>query len=193
MSFDNPTVFDDLLEGFLCYRILRPRYEEYVKKLELKGSEKVLDFGCGAGASSKPILKKLSDGGHLTCLDISHFWLKKAKKRFSKFNNVDFKIGDITIVDIPGKSYDLISIYYVLHDIDRYQRQKIINLLSSKLKDYGRLAIKEPIKKSHGMPVKEIRDLMNNSGLKEICFKMNKSHYFGIFKIGKENNKSLDR
>jgi len=182
MSFENPTLVHLFVEEFFNYRIRKPLYESHVKHMKLKGNEKVLDFGCGGGASSRPFLKELTKGGHLTCLDISKFWLSKAKKRFKNFSNVEFKLGDICKIDIPDPSFDVISIFDVLHDIVQDRRQDTVDTLSSKLKPGGKLFIKEPIRTRHGMPVDEIRYLMKRGGLKEVDFKINKSTYVGSYK-----------
>jgi len=182
MSFENPTLVHLFVEEFLNYRLRKPLYEAHVKHMKLKGNEKVLDFGCGGGASSQPFLKELTKGGHLTCLDLSKFWLSKAKKRFKDYSNVEFKLGDIFKIDIPDSSFDVISIFDVLHDIVQDRRQDTVDTLSSKLKPGGKLFIKEPIRKRHGMPVDEIRDLMKRGGLKEVDFKIKKSTYVGSYK-----------
>ncbi|MFC1957616.1 hypothetical protein ACFLX0_02245 [Chloroflexota bacterium] len=53
--------------------------------------------------------------------------------------------------------------------------------LSQKLKAGGLFFIREPTKKSHGMPVKEIEALLSDVGLKEIEHKATKSEYVGKY------------
>jgi len=182
MSFEKPTRLHVFVEMLFNYRIIKPLYDAHVKHMKLKGNEKVLDFGCGGGASSQPFLKELTKGGHLTCIDTSKYWLLKAEIRFKKYSNVEFKLGDISKIDIPDSSFDVISIFNVLHDIVQDRRLDTVDTLSTKLKPRGKLFIKEPIRKRHGMPVDEIRDLMKRSGLKEVDFKISKSTYVGSYK-----------
>jgi len=141
----------------------------------------VLDFGCGGGTGSKCLIKFLNENGHLTCVDTSSFWIEKANRRLKKYPNVECKLGDIRKLNVPDSSFDVISTIHTIHDIEPAERQDTVNALSRKLKKGGTLFIREPIKKSHGMPVEEIRTLLSNAGLKEAEHKENKSEYTGKF------------
>ena len=49
----------------------------YIKTLNLKGDENILDFKSASGAESRDLAKLLSkNGGHLTCIDTSSFWME---------------------------------------------------------------------------------------------------------------------
>ncbi|QZY55070.1 class I SAM-dependent methyltransferase [Crassaminicella profunda] len=181
MSFSNPTFMEIFIEKWLNNKIGVPVYNGYVKKLNLRGDEKVLEFGCGGGTCSKLMAKRLLKKGFLTCVDTSPFWIKKAQERMKNYKNVEFLLGDIGTLHIKDHYYDIVSIHFVLHDIEEYLRQNIIDVLSSKLKRNGKLYIREPIKKSHGMPFEEIRMLMKKSGLSENDFKIDKRKYTGVF------------
>jgi Methylase involved in ubiquinone/menaquinone biosynthesis len=155
-------------------------WRNYVKSLNLKGSEKILEYGSGSGALSRhiaPIL--LKGGGQLTCVDISQKWMNTIQKRMDKYPNVEFKLGTIFDMDIPDNSYDAVVIHYVLHDIEHDLRKEIVNVLSKKLKDGGKLYIREPLADNHGMPSAEIRGLMIKTGLNEIDFKINNARLVG--------------
>jgi len=180
-DFEKPSflfILEDIVKGFLGGLLL---YNPFIKTFGIKGNERVLDFGCGGGISSRCIAKKLTKGGFLTCVDTSIFWMKKAEKRLRKYNNVEFKTGDIRKLDIPDSSYDIVSIVHVIHDIGPELRQATVNSLAAKLKEGGRLFIIEPTKKSHGMSIEEIRTLMNNAGLVETNNTIKKSSYTGEF------------
>ncbi len=187
MSFNNPTGIDFLAEKWIHNKLAAPLYKGFVNKINLKGDEQVLDFGCGGGACSRHIAEKLLDGGKLTCVDASQPWVDVAKNRMQRYEQVNFAAGDIRILEIDEGIYDIVSIHFVLHDIDSHLRQDIVNALSRKLKQNGQLYIREPIKKSHGMPPEEIRQLMKIAGLEEIHGEVSKSMfikpmYMGIFK-----------
>jgi len=180
-DFEKPSflfVLEDILKNFLGGPLL---YSPYIKSLGIKGNERILDFGCGGGISSRCIAKKLTKGGFLTCVDTSKFWMKKAETRLRKYNNVEFKTGDIRDLDIPDSSYDIMSMVHVIHDIAPELRQAIVKSLAAKLKAGGKLFIIEPTKKTHGMPIEEIRTLMSNAGLVETNKSIKKSSYEGEF------------
>lgn len=188
-DFEKPSflfILEDRLKSFLGGPLL---YNPYIKNFGLKGDEKVLDFGCGGGAGSQCLMKFLGENGHLTCVDISGYWLKKTIRRLRKYPNVECKQGDIRELDIPDSSFDVIYIIHVIHDIGPVERQDIINALSRTLKRGGSLFIREPIKKSHGMPVGEIQALLSEAGLKEAEHTENKSEYTGKFQKTVKNRK----
>ena len=179
-DFEHPSmlfVLEDMLKGLIG----GPLYNPYIKTFGLKENEKVLDFGCGGGAGSRCLANLLNKNGHLTCVDTSPYWIKKARKRLEMYSNVECKSGDIRELDIPDSSLDVISTIHVIHDISPAERQGIVKALSRKLKTGGTLFIRERIAKSHGMPVSEIRSLLSDAGLKEIEHKETKSEYTGKY------------
>jgi ubiquinone/menaquinone biosynthesis C-methylase UbiE len=181
IDFEKPSkmfVFEDVLKNYLGGLIL---YNKYYRTFGLTGNEKVLDFGCGGGVGSKVLTKLLGETGSLTCVDLSGYWVKKAEKRLLNYPEVKVRQGDIREMDIPDSSFDVITIYHVMHDIVPGIRQETANRLATLLKSEGRLFIREPIKLSHGMPVEEIRSLFINAGLNEFQFTVDKSCYSGVY------------
>jgi 2-polyprenyl-3-methyl-5-hydroxy-6-metoxy-1,4-benzoquinol methylase len=98
-----------------------------------------------------------------------------------KYSKIECKSGDIRELEIPDSSFDVISTFHVIHDITPAERQDIVKVLSQKLKAGGLFFIREPIKKSHGMPLEEIRALLSDAGLNEIEHKETKSEYTGKY------------
>ena len=180
-DFEHPSilfVLEDILKGLIGGILL---YNPYFKTFGLRGNEKVLDFGCGGGAGSRCLANLLEENGHLTCVDVSLYWIKKARKRLKKYSNVECKSGDIRELDVSDSSFDVISTIHVIHDIAPAAREDVVKTLSRKLKVGGTLFIREPTRQSHGMPVKEIQALMSYAGLKEIEHKETKSEYMGKY------------
>lgn len=179
MKFEEPGSSQIFLTVVLGHGIGSFFYRNYVKNLNLNGNERILEYGSGSGAISRhlaPIL--LENGGHLTCCDISQRWMATIKKRMDKYPNVDFKLGKIDKLDIPDDSYDAVVIHYVLHDVEPELREDILQNLAQKLKINGKIHIREPIG-DHGMPAAEIRNLMQDIGLKEVDLRINKMMLMG--------------
>ena len=180
MSFEEPSslrVYLGLLAGQV---LLGSYYKRYAQELGLKGNEWVIDYGSGTGEASKNIAQVLLKGdGHLTCIDISHALMKVTRKRLTTYPNVDFKLGDISELDIPGGRYDVVVIHFVLHDIREDQRQEKVEALSEKLRKGGRIFIKEPIDKDSKTLPEEIRHIMTSAGLREISFESEESTQLG--------------
>lgn len=179
IDFDHPSflfVLEDRLKNLLGGPLL---YNSYFKAFRLTGNERVLDFGCGGGAGSRCLAKLLNSSGHLTCIDISDYWINKAKRTLNNFSDVECLAGDIRELDIPENSFDIISIFHVIHDILPDDRQSIVDRLSRLLAVDGKIFIREPIKESHGMPVQEIQSLLTGGGLTEVQSEAGKSEFKG--------------
>ena len=181
--FEKPS-FMEIIGESLENRIASPLFKAHVQLIGLNGNERVLDFGCGGGKCARHIVKMLSKGGFLTCIDTSQFWLSRAQKRMKKYANVEFKLGEIQKLDIEDKSYDIIFVHFVLHDIERDLRQITVNALAKKLKPDGVLFIIEPTKECHGISAQEIQDFMTDAGLREKAHKMLKSIITGLMYQG---------
>jgi ubiquinone/menaquinone biosynthesis C-methylase UbiE len=181
-DFEHPSamfLLEDAVKGLVGGPLL---YNSYFKTFELKGDEKVLDFGCGGGTGSRSLLKFLNSNGRLTCIDTSNFWIDKARKRLGKYSNVEFYAGDIRQLHIPDSKFDTITVFHVIHDIPPAERPETVKALARKLKKSGTVFVREPTKKSHGMPVDEIRALFSEAGLKETQYQETKSEYTGRFR-----------
>ncbi len=81
MSFKEPSSTQVFFIVAVGYTIGSFFWKNYVKSLNLSGTEKILEYGSGSGALSRhiaPIL--LKGGGHLTCVDISQKWMGEIQK-----------------------------------------------------------------------------------------------------------------
>jgi 2-polyprenyl-3-methyl-5-hydroxy-6-metoxy-1,4-benzoquinol methylase len=145
----------------------------------------VLDFGCGPGSTSKFIAQILEKGGgELTCLDLSKAWIERAKKHLSRFSNVEYHAQDIRKWAEKDNYFDAVVIHYMLHDIDKSERQEVVRALAEKMKKGAKLFIREPTKEGHGMSPDEIRELMSKNGIEETDSKTTKSLMMGAMYTG---------
>lgn len=180
-DFDHPSVLfkiEDIMKGFMGERLI---YYPYYRTFNLRGNEKVLDFGCGGGVGSRSLVRLLNKGGSLTCVDSSAYWINKARQRLQHYANADCISGDIRTADVPDGVYDIITTIRVLHDIAPDERGSIVEALVRKLKTGGVLFISDRIEPSHGMPVSEIRALLTAAGLEEMEHVASKLEYRGKF------------
>lgn len=122
-------------------------YKEYCDRLGLRGDERVLDFGSGAGTPARYLAQTLArGGGHLTCVDISHGWIQVAQKRLKKYPNVEFHVGDIGDLHLPSASFDAVFLHFVLHDIQADERPRIVRELVRALAYDGKVLVREPLR-----------------------------------------------
>lgn len=185
MSFTDPSKTTILLHEFFWFKVMKGYYRNFVNSIALKGSEKVLDFGCGPGAASKFIASKLEkEGGELTCFDISEKWISRAKKNLSHFSNVEYFAKDIRTWEEKDGYFETVLVHIMLHDIPRSERPEVIKALAQKMKTGASLIIREPTKERHGMSPKEIQELMTNNGLEQMSSETAKRAFMGIMFTG---------
>lgn len=152
---------------FLGRTVIKSFYKKYVDTLDLSTSEKILEFGCGAGCITNYLVKNMNSSAALSCLDIDKHAIKFLKNKFGYIGNVNFYDEDIMKIDFKKGSFDTIIIHYMFHDIDSKERLSILDKFNSILSEKGKIYIREPIKISHGIPSKEISRLFNKSGFVE--------------------------
>jgi len=119
--------------------MLNPLGEKALAKLNLKADSNVLDVGCGCGATTLEIAKKVSNG-IVTGLDISVPMLDQAKSQSSiqGISNVDFRVFDVQVDQLDNEEYDNVySRFGVMFFENPYEAFK--NIYAS-LKNGGKLS-----------------------------------------------------
>lgn len=183
LGYENPSLLYKLIDEFGNNRLFSFIYKNYIKTLNLRGSEKILDFGSGSGAGSRHLAKILQKcDGHLTCIDISKYWTEKAKKRMKYYDNVDFLVGQLPELELSRDSFDVIYIFYALHDVSKNLRNAIVSEFFRVLKNEGKLFIKEPQRENDGMSIEEIVELMKNNGFYEESSKVDNCTYSAVYR-----------
>ncbi len=165
MSFENPTPFERLglrIEWALSGPLIAP----YLRNLELRGDETLLEIGGGGGAVTKQ-LTSLLPNGQVVGVDPSTYWTDVARKRLRRKKNVSLLVGDVLSVDLAPESFDAVLLHYVLHDIPTAKRPSTFDRIYELLKVGGRLFLREPTKPAHGIQPPEVRDLAESVGLRE--------------------------
>jgi len=161
--------------GFLfrfCLSVIHPLisgprlYSPFVEGLELEGSERVLEFGCGNGVLTVYLAKALDKGGTVVGVDTSSYMTERAMTRLKGHSNARILKGDIRSLGLEPESFDLVTFIHVLHDIAPGKRQSTMDTLSCLLAPGGRLCLMEPVSSFHGIPEEKIRSIANDAGLK---------------------------
>lgn len=91
-------------------RLLRER------RFDLAGAKQILDVGSGAGQIAKHLLKYADPDAHLTCFDLSHEMLRRARQRL-RSTRPNFVVADLTRLPFADKSFDCVTCGYVLEHV----------------------------------------------------------------------------
>ena len=86
------------------------------KKFDLKGLKSILDVGSGAGQIAKHLLKYSDADAKITCSDLSHEMLRRAKVRL-KSDRPSFVAADLANLPFADNSFDCITCGYVLEHV----------------------------------------------------------------------------
>lgn len=186
MAFHEPSQLEVALTRLIMSIIEGPFYKKYVDDMGLKGGENVLEFGPGPGKMSKYLARAIPDG-RLTIVDLSGVWLDLVQKKMSKYPNVSLRQGRITELPIADGSFDVVIASFVIHDVDEYERQKVVDSLAAKVKKGGRMFVRDPElngRSGHGITGADLHKVMQNSGLKEQSFDRLKPFYMGPLNQG---------
>jgi ubiquinone/menaquinone biosynthesis C-methylase UbiE len=106
--------FDDEPLGF--WNLIGKRT---ITNLKLQAGAKVLDVGCGTGASALPAAQVVGKDGFVVAVDLAARQLDRARSKAMAGNldNVEFRVADMTALGYPDGSFDAVvsvfSIFFV--------------------------------------------------------------------------------
>lgn len=88
-----------------------------VAGLALAPGDKVLDVGCGTGASALPAAQAVGPSGSVTGVDLSARLLDRARAKARGLGNIEFLTADMTSLGYPNDHFDAVvsvfSIFFV--------------------------------------------------------------------------------
>ncbi|MFK0167120.1 class I SAM-dependent methyltransferase [Rhizobium sp. NPDC090279] len=70
--------------------------------------ERVLDIGCGAGASSLDLAARVGPGGHVLGVDISEPLIDRARAQAPQGTPVLFQVADASSAELPDGAFDIL-------------------------------------------------------------------------------------
>jgi len=165
----------------LTNRVLGPLYGTYVRQMELRGDERVLDYGSGSGAAARHLAERLRPAGSLTCVDISARWQQALRSVLKRYPEVELRCGDIRTLGLPEAGFDVVLVHWMLHDVPPWDRPSIVAELARLLRPGGRLFSREPTSAKHGMPAAQVRELLAAAGLTEALATEGKAPIMGEY------------
>lgn len=86
------------------------------RKFDLRGLRQLLDVGSGAGQIAKHLIKYSDPEAGITCFDLSHEMLRRARNRL-KSNRPNYVVADLTKLPFADASFDCVTCGYVLEHL----------------------------------------------------------------------------
>ena len=89
--------------------LLQPVADLLIDRAKVRTGERVLDVGCGSGATSFAFAKAVGPSGHVTGVDISAPMLSRARQVTPAGAPVEFILADATVHPFASDSFDLLA------------------------------------------------------------------------------------
>jgi ubiquinone/menaquinone biosynthesis C-methylase UbiE len=119
--------------------MLNPLGERVIQGLDLKEETKILDIGCGCGATTLEIAKIVNQG-EVIGVDISEPMLERATQTASDMalTNISYQVKDVQVDEMPNNYFDIaFSRFGVMFFEDPFEA---FNNINHSLKDDGQLS-----------------------------------------------------
>jgi ubiquinone/menaquinone biosynthesis C-methylase UbiE len=142
--FPAPAFIGRMLDSGYRRRIQPP--SQLIERSGIKKGMHVMDLGCGPGAFTPFIAKKVGDKGKVYALDIQTDMLRQLERKLARpenrdINNVKLIEGNAYELPFDGNSLDLVNMVTVLQEIPN--RNKALQEVKRVLKRGGLFAITE--------------------------------------------------
>lgn len=88
--------------------MLAPVSEILIERAKVKAGERIVDVGCGCGATTIALAQRTGPAGHVLGIDISAPMLARAREVTPAGLPVDFVLADATVYPFEPASFDLL-------------------------------------------------------------------------------------
>ena len=89
--------------------LLKPVADLVIDRAKLKPGERVIDVGCGSGATAIAFAREVAPSGHVLGVDISGPMLERARQSAPKDLPIDFVLADATVYPFEPASFDVLA------------------------------------------------------------------------------------
>jgi SAM-dependent methyltransferase len=89
--------------------LLKPIADALIDRASPEAGERIIDVGCGSGATTIAFAQKVGPSGHVFGIDVSGPMLARARQSAPKDLPVDFVLADATVYPFDPASFDLLA------------------------------------------------------------------------------------
>ena len=89
--------------------LLKPVADVLLDRAKPKAGERIIDVGCGSGATTIAFAQKVGPSGHALGVDVSGPMLERARHGAPKDARIDFVLADATIYPFEAAGADLLA------------------------------------------------------------------------------------
>src|SRR4029077_8398777 len=89
--------------------LLAPVLDILIDRARPKAGERIIDVGCGSGATTIAFAQRIGPSGHVFGIDISGPMLARARQSAPAKLPVDFVLADATVYPFDPGSFDLLA------------------------------------------------------------------------------------
>ncbi|WP_213290708.1 class I SAM-dependent methyltransferase [Bradyrhizobium sp. sGM-13] len=89
--------------------LLKPVADLVVDRARLKPGDRVIDIGCGSGATAIAFAQKVAPSGHVLGIDVSGPMLERARQAAPKDLPIDFVLADATVYPFELAGFDVLA------------------------------------------------------------------------------------
>jgi ubiquinone/menaquinone biosynthesis C-methylase UbiE len=89
--------------------VLAPVADVLIDRAKIEAGERIVDVGCGAGATTMAFAQKVGPTGHVLGIDISGPMLARARLLVPPGLRIDFALADATVHPFEPASFDLLA------------------------------------------------------------------------------------
>ena len=89
--------------------LLKPIADMLIDRAQPKAGERIIDVGCGSGATSIAFAQEVGSSGYVFGVDVSGPMLARARASAPKDLPVDFVLADATVYPFDPASFDLLA------------------------------------------------------------------------------------
>lgn len=136
-DYINPKYYNRLLKEYTFNNLSDlEHFEKYIYSNVNKKNITALELGCGSGRVTDIFLKKITDFKQFDLVDLSQEMIEFSKKRFSKYNNLNFFSQDsINFLKKTNKKYDFVfSLWSLSHSIHDHMSKEGVEKASASIR-----------------------------------------------------------